>query len=71
MRDRVLLDIFVCFQFNKMVSPNLGGRCAYESQGFVMVGTFLQISVVPRVCFARHITYVVWLGILASWSKTR
>ena len=34
-----------------MVSPNFGGHCAYESQGFVM----RTISVVPRVCFARHI----------------
>ena len=35
----------------------------YESQGFVVVGTFLRsISVVPRVSFACLITRVVWLG---------
>ena len=41
MRDRVLRQ-FVCFQSIEMVSPNLGGRCASEGQGFVMVGTFLR-----------------------------
>ena len=38
-----------------MVRLDLIGRCACESQGFVVIGTSLRaISVVPRFCFKTY-----------------
>ena len=59
---------FVCFQFNKMVSPNLNGRCACESQGFVMIGDFSASNFGGASGLFRS-SYHLRSVALASWSK--